>query len=226
VSAVSDLAAALVPLSISFQVAGLATLLTAAPAALLGLVLARKRFPGKALAETLVELPLVLPPTAVGFLLLYALGRDGPLGDLGLSLLFTWRGAVLATAVMSFPLVARTARIAFEGVDPRLEKMAASLGMSRLRVKTAVTLPLAARGLAAAALLGFSRAFGEFGATVIVAGSIPGRTQTLALAIFDDISLGRNRRALVLVAIAVAVAFAAVSAVSWLQRRDAARHEP
>ncbi len=216
---------ALIPLWISIKVAGLATLLTVVPGALCGLLLARKRFRGKALLETLVELPLVLPPTAVGLALLSLLGRDGPLGrdalGLDLGILFTWKGAVLASAVMSFPLVARTARVAFEGVDPRLESMAASLGMSRSRVTWSVTLPLAARGLTAATLLGFSRALGEFGATALVAGNIPGRTQTLAIAIFDDIQNGRNERAMILLAVAVVIAFGAVAAVGWLHRKDA-----
>ncbi len=215
---------ALVPLVLSLKIAGLATLLTAVPGALCGLVLARKSFWGKALVETVVELPLVLPPTAVGLALLMLLGRQGPLGreTLGfdLDLIFTWKAAVIASAVMSFPLVARTARVAFEGVDPRLESMAASLGMSRLRVQWVVTLPLAAHGLMAATLLGFSRALGEFGATVLVAGNIPGRTQTLSVAIFDDIQNGRNERAKLLLGIVVVLAFAAVSTVGWLHRRD------
>lgn len=216
---------ALVPLWLSVKIACCATLLTAVPGMLVGLVLARRDFAGKALVETIVELPLVLPPTAVGLALLLLFGRDGPLGADALGfdpgVLFTWKGAVIAAAVMSFPLVARTARIAFEGIDPRLELMAASLGMSRWRVEWSVTLPLARRGLIAAALLGFSRAIGEFGATVLVAGSIPGRTQTLALAIFQDIQLGRNRRAMVLMAIAVALAFAAVAVAGRLRRADA-----
>jgi molybdate transport system permease protein len=215
---------ALIPLWLSIKVAGLATVLTIVPGTICGLLLARRPFPGKALLETVVELPLVLPPTAVGLALLTLLGRDGPLGrealGFDLHLLFTWRGAVLASAVMSFPLVARTARVAFDGVDPRLEWMAASLGMSRLRVLRTVTLPLAARGLTAATLLGFSRALGEFGATALVAGNIPGRTQTLAIAIFDDIQSGRDERAMILLGIAVVLAFVTVSAVGWLHRKD------
>jgi molybdate transport system permease protein len=215
---------AAVPLWLSLKVSTFATAVVFLPACLAGLLLSRKRFPGKALVETLFELPLVLPPTAIGFLLLKTLGIYGPLGRNALpfdpGILFTWRGAVLASAVMAFPLVARTARVAFDGVDPRLEKMAASLGLSRIAVKWRVTLPIAARGLIAAALLGFSRAFGEFGATALVAGSIEGKTKTLALAIFDDIQAHNDARARALVMIAVVVAFAAVSAVSWLQRRD------
>ena len=215
---------AAVPLWLSLKIATIATLVVFVPACLAGLLLSRKRFPGKALVETFFELPLVLPPTAMGFLLLMTFGKHGPLGRETLpfdpGILFTWRGAVIASAVMAFPLVARTARVAFDGVDPRLEKMAASLGLSRLAVKLRVTLPMAARGLTAAALLGFSRALGEFGATALVAGSIEGKTKTLALAIFDDIQSGNMARARALVLIAVVIAFAAVSAVSWLQRRE------
>lgn len=218
---------ALVPVGLSLRIAGLATLVTAVPGVLVGLLLARRRFPGKAVLETLVELPLVLPPTAVGLALLIVLGRHGPLGPdaLGfdLNIVFTWRAAVIASAVMSFPLVARTARVAFEGIDPRLENMAASLGMSRFAVLGQVTLPLARRGLTAALLLGFSRALGEFGATALVAGNMPGRTQTLALAIFDDIQSGHDQRATVLLAIAVALAFAAVSTAGWLHRAERRR---
>src|SRR5262249_7413361 len=148
-------------------------------------------------------LPLVLPPTAIGYLLLELFARHGPLGSATLGfdpgVLFSARGAVLASAVVAFPLAARTARVAFEGVEPRLELMGRSLGLSRLEVFFRITLPLARRGLLAAVLLGFSRALGEFGATVIVAGNIPGRTQTLALAIFSDIQLGDTRHALFLV---------------------------
>ncbi len=213
---------ALIPLWLSVKIATCATALILVPGALTGLALARCEFRGKTLVETVAELPLVLPPTAVGFAILLVFGRDGPLGretlgfDLGL--LFTWRGAVLAAAVMAFPLVARTARVAFENVDPRLEKMAGSLGMSRGEVLFRITLPLAGRGLFAATLLGFSRALGEFGATALVAGSIPGRTQTLALAIFADIQVGRNTRALVLLAIAVTVAFVAIATVGRVSR--------
>jgi molybdate transport system permease protein len=152
-------------------------------------------------------------------LLLSLLARDGLLGErtLGFNpdLLFTWKAAVLASAVVAIPLVTRTARTAFEEVNPRLELMGRSLGMSPLRTFVAVTLPLARRGLLAALALGFGRALGEFGATVIVAGNIPGRTQTLALAIFSEIQLGNTAGALRLVAITVAVAFALLW---WVER--------
>ncbi|MFT7671055.1 MAG: molybdate transport system permease protein [Planctomycetota bacterium] len=199
---------------VSLKIAALATLIVFIPGVALGWVLSRKRFRGRSLVETFVALPLVLPPTAIGYVLLRSFASDGPLGkvlsSLHLDLLLTWKGAVIAAALMSLPLVARTARIAFDAVDPRLEFMGASLGWSRLTVLRRVTLPLARRGLLAAGVLGFSRALGEFGATVIVAGNIPGETQTLALAIFQDIQLGRDAHAMQLLWISVVIAFLAV----------------
>lgn len=218
---------ALVALGLSAQVALCATLAILPPGIALGWLLARREVPGRALLETLTALPLVLPPTAVGYLLLRLLARDGPLGEraLGfdLDLLFTWKGAVLASAVMALPLVVRTARVAFEEVDPRLESMARTLGLGPLRAFAEVTLPLARRGLAAAAVLGFTRALGEFGATVIVAGNIPGETQTLALAIFSDMQVGRDSEAMTLVAITVVLAFAALWTVEILLHRQRPR---
>lgn len=210
-------------LFISLKVACWVTLLVLPPGILLGFLLARGEFRGKSLIETTASLPLVLPPTAVGYLLLRILGRHGPLGEraLGfdLDLLFTWKGAVLASGVMALPLVVRTARVAFEEVDARLEGIARTLGLGRVRTFIEITLPLARRGLLAAAVLGFSRALGEFGATVIVAGNIPGRTQTLALAIFSDMQTGHDREAMVLVAVTVVLAFAAVWTVEILLRK-------
>lgn len=213
------LAILLVTLRVAFCAAALVTPLGIAA----GFVLARHAFPGKTLVETIVALPLVLPATAIGYILLDLLARDGWLGEraLGfdLGILFTWRAAVLATAVVAFPLVARTARAAFEDVDPRLEGLARTLGMSRMRTFALVTLPLARRGLLAAGLLGFGRALGEFGATVIVAGNIPGRTQTLALAIFSEIQLGDARAAWRLVAITAVLALVVTACVERLLGR-------
>jgi molybdate transport system permease protein len=207
----------------TLRVAGVAGVIVAPLGIAVGLALARASFRGKSLVETFVALPLVLPPTAIGYVLLALLARDGLLGEraLGfdLGLLFTWRAAVLASTIVALPLVARTARAAFEEVDPRLELMARSLGMSRARTLVLVTLPLARRGLLAATALGFGRALGEFGATVIVAGNIPGRTQTLALAIFSEIQLGDTAAALRLVAITVALAFLLVWGIErWLRK--------
>lgn len=214
------------PLLITLQVACAATVLILPAGILLGLLLARRDFPGRSVAETLVSLPLVLPPTAVGYLLLRLLARDGPLGATRLGfdpdLLFTWKGAVLAAAVMSLPLVVRFSRVAFEEVDPRLEAVARTLGHGRVGTFVTVTLPLARRGLLAAAVMGFSRALGEFGATVIVAGSIPGRTRTMALAIFHDLQTGRDDEAMALVGITVVLAFVSLWSAEWLLRRGKA----
>jgi len=204
---------------ISLKVSLVATLVVLPPGIALGLLFARRNFPGKSIVETLTYLSLVLPPTAVGYLLLSLLARRGPLGvnalGLDLDLLFTWKGAVLASAVMALPLVVRTARIAFEGVNPRLESMGRTLGMGPMRVLWEITLPLARRGLLASGILGFSRALGEFGATVIVAGNIPGKTQTLALAIFNDIQIGRDDEARRLVGLTAVLAFVAI----WISER-------
>ena len=212
--------AALSALLVTLKVAGAATALVALPAIAAGHLMARRRFRGKSLVETLFLLPLVLPPTAVGYLLLEALGRDGPLGPeaLGLDLLFTWQGGAIAAGVMAFPLVARTARVAFGEVDPRLEAMGRSLGLSRARVLATITLPLASRGLLAALVLGLGRALGEFGATILVAGAIPGSTRTLPAAIWEEIQLGHDDAALELVAITVVLAFAVVWTVELLLR--------
>ncbi len=199
---------------LTLKVASVATALVVVPATALGYALARWDFRGKRLVSALAGLPLVLPPTAVGFLLLRLLAVDGPLGrntlgfDLGL--LLTWKAAVLAAAVMSIPLVIRTARVAFEGVEPRLEMMARTLGYSRIETFFRITLPLAGRGLLAGTLLGFTRALGEFGATVTLAGNIPGQTQTLASAIFSAQQVGDNSKADLFMLISLAVGFLAI----------------
>lgn len=208
-------------LLLTLRVATVATVLVLIPGTILAYGLARRDFPGKTLVATLVGLPLVLPPTAVGFLLLEILAADGFLARLGwdFDVLLTWKAAVLASAVMATPLVVRTARVAFEGVDPRLEAMARTLGQGPLRVFFFHTLPLASRGLAAAAILGFTRAVGEFGATVILAGNIPGRTQTLASAIYSAQQVGDDGEAQVLLIVALVLGLAAILASESLIRR-------
>lgn len=207
-------------LLVTLRVAAWATAAVLVPGIALGYLLARRGFPGKSVVETMVALPLVLPPTAVGYALLRLLARDGPLGSatlgVDLDLLFTWKGAALASACMSLPLVARTARIAFEGVDPRLESMARTLGLGRAATFARITVPLARRGLLAAAVMGFSRALGEFGATIVVAGNIPGKTQTLALALFQGIQAGLEEQAKTVFALTAILAFAAMWCVEWL----------
>lgn len=200
-------------------VATLATLLILPPGLGVAWLLARRRFPGKSLIETLVALPLVMPPVATGLLLLKLLGRRGPVGQFlsrfDLDVVFTWRGVVVAMAVMSFPLLVRGARVAFEEVNPRLEQIARTLGASDARVFATITLPLAARGILGGTLLAFARALGEFGATILVAGNIPGKTQTLSLSIYNLVQLGRDAEAFRLLGISAVIAFAAV----WASER-------
>ena len=206
------------------SLAGLTTLLLLPVALPLAWWLSR---PGqsalKALVETVATLPLVLPPTAVGLLLLSALSSHSPVGALfdsmGVEIVFTWRAVLLATWVMSLPLLLRSARTAFEELDPRLLGVARTLGATPLRVFVAVAIPLAWRGLLAGVLLSFCRAVGEFGATILIAGNIPGRTQTLSLAIFQRAQSGDDAGALRLVAVTVALAFGIVLITEVLLRR-------
>jgi molybdate transport system permease protein len=187
-------------------------------------LLARHEWPGKSVVETLISLPLVMPPVATGLILLKLLGRRGPVGSflhdtLNLDIVFTWRGVLVALGVMSFPLLVRSARIAFEEINPRLEQIAATLGASRRRVFLTITLPLAARGIVGGMILAFARALGEFGATIMVAGNIPGQTSTVSLSIFQSVQLGQDAHALRLLGVAVVMAFIAVWASEWLMRR-------
>ena len=208
---------------LTVRTAGLATLLILPPGLLLAWLLARKSWRGKSLVETLVALPLVMPPVATGLILLKAVGRRGPIGSflhetLGIDVVFTWRAVVLAMAVMAFPLLVRSARVAFEGVPHRLEQIARTLGAREGRVFFTITLPLAARGILGGTLLAFARALGEFGATILVAGNIPGRTTTLSLAIYQFVQLGQDEDAFRLLAVAVVIAFGAVWLSEWFLR--------
>ncbi|MET0592213.1 MAG: molybdate ABC transporter permease subunit [Polyangiaceae bacterium] len=183
----------------------------------------------RVIVESILTLPLVLPPTAIGILLLTILSKDGWIGHLlshlGIEIMFTWSAAVLASAVMSLPLLVRSARTAFEEVDPRLIGIARTLGDTPWRVFWRVTFPLAWRGILAGTLLAFCRALGEFGATILVAGNIPGRTQTLALAIFHRAQLGRDDDAFRLVAIVGVVAFIAVYITERLEKHRRQQYE-
>jgi molybdate transport system permease protein len=204
-------------------VAALSTLLILPPGVAAAFALARYQGPGKGALETVLSLPLVLPPTAVGLLLLEVLARRAPLGRFlaaqGIEVVFTWKAVLLATAVMSFPLLVRSSRTAFEEVDPRLVGIARTLGCRPIAAFFRVTLPLAWRGILAGTVLAFSRALGEFGATIMIAGNIPGKTRTLALAIFHDNQIGRDDRALVLAGVTVALAFTALWLTEWITRR-------
>jgi len=212
----------------TLRVAALSTILIAPLGIAMAWLLARRNWPGKSLVETIVTLPLVLPPVATGLLLLKLVGRRGPLGQLleraGIDLVFTWRAVVLAMMAMSFPLLVRGCRVAFEEVNLRFEQVARTLGASDWRIFLTITMPLATRGIVGGLVLAFARAIGEFGATIVVAGDIPGQTTTLALAIYDRTQLGNDAAAYRFLGIAAAVAFAALwTSEAFLRRRGNAR---
>jgi molybdate transport system permease protein len=212
-------------LALTLRVAAVATLLALPFAVAFGYVMARRRFRGRALVQALVALPMVLPPVAVGLGLLWLFGRRGPLGavleTLGIELVFTWFAAVLASALVGFPLFARTCEQAFAAVDPRYERVARSLGATPLAAFARVTLPLAGRGILYGALLAFARGLGEFGATAIFAGIVPGRTETLALGIWSRIQLGDGAGAWLLCAASFALALGAMLVAELWLRREA-----
>jgi molybdate transport system permease protein len=198
------------PLLLTLKVAGLATFLTMAAGILLAYLLAHRRFPGRDWLDAFFTLPLVLPPTVLGYYIIVVVGRNGFIGrwldhSLGVSLMFTWQGAVVAASVVSLPLVFKSALAALEGVPSDLENAARTLGQAEPSVFFRVTLPLAWRGILAGAMLAFARAMGEFGATLMVAGNIPGRTQTLSLAIYDAVQSGNDSLCMTLVVVTSAV---------------------
>ena len=211
-------------LALSLQVALGSLLLLAVPGIALGWVLARCSFPGRTLLDVLVHLPLVLPPVVTGYLLLLLLGRRGPIGgwlhDLGIDIAFTWKGAALAAAAMSLPLLVRAVRLAIELSDRRLEDAARTLGASPLRVLFTITLPLATPGIIAGLVLAFARSLGEFGATITLAGNIPGESRTLPVAIYALTQTpGGDDAALRLVVISLVLSLAALAGSEWLNRR-------
>lgn len=187
-------------------------------------LLARRQWPGKSIVETVITLPLVIPPVATGLILLNLFGRRGWIGgwlyrQFNIDVVFTWRAVVIALAVMSFPLLVRSTRVAFEEINPRLEQIARTLGAGEFRVFWTITVPLAIRGIIGGALLAFARALGEFGATIMIAGNIPGKTSTLSLSIFQFVQLGNDQQAYHLLAVSITLAFGAVWCSEWLLRR-------
>lgn len=214
---------------LSGRVAVCAVLATLPFAIALGYYLARSRGRGRWVVDVVVNLPLVLPPVVTGYLLLVLFGRNGPLGrvleeTLGMRIVFTWIGAALAAGIVGFPLLVRAIRLGFESVDPRMERAARTLGAGRLAAFASVSLPLASRGIVAGCLLAFARALGEFGATIMVAGNIPGKTQTIPLAIYSYAQqpggVGESWR---LVVVSVLLAAGALAVSEWLERRGRAR---
>ena len=213
------------PILLSLQVAFAATAAGLPPAIAVAWLLARPRLPGRIALEIVVTAPLVMPPLATGYLLLLLLGRSGIVGrwlheSFGIDIAFTWIGAAVASGVLAFPLMVRAIQIAFESIDRRLEGASRSLGAGRWDTFLSVTLPLALPGVAAGAVLGFARSLGEFGGTIVLAGNIPGRTQTIPLAIYTAInSPGGEGRALILLLISVVLSVGALLVSSILTRR-------
>lgn len=214
------------PLLLSFQVAAAATVLTAIFGVGLGALLATRRFPGRNLIDVLVTTPLVLPPTVLGYYVLVLLGRRSPIGAAwesvtGSTIVFTKTGAIVAATLGALPFVVKAARAALETVDPMLVRAAWTLGASPLRAFFTVQLPLAMRGIVAGLVLGFAKSLGEFGITLMVAGNIPGETQTAALAVYDAIQANRESTAAALIATTTALAIATLFAVQRLTGRSA-----
>ena len=212
-----------VTLLLSLKVAGLATLLNTVLGTAAGYALAHSRFAGRNLLDTVLTLPMVMPPTVLGYYLLVLLGRNSPFGSwlnntFGVNLVFTWQGAVVAAAAVTFPLVFKPARAAFESVNPQLEQAARVSGLNAAAVFFRVSLPLAWRGILAGVLLAFARALGEFGATLMIAGSIPGQTQTLSIAVYEAVQAGDDALANSLVLLVSAVCVVILLGVGRLAR--------
>ena len=213
----------LFPLWLSLRVAAVATLLDLLLGLPLAWLLTRGKFRGRDLLSAVVILPMVLPPTVLGYYLLLGLGRQGPIGrllegTLWFTLVFTWQAAVIASCVVSVPLLVRAAQAAFEGINPNLENAARTLGRSEMSIFLTITVPLAWRGILAGTVLAFARAFGEFGATLMVAGNIPGNTQTLPIAIYDAVQAGNMDTANLLVLIITVTTVVALVAMSRAAR--------
>jgi molybdate transport system permease protein len=212
----------LFPLRLSLQVSLIATALVGTAGVLMAYITARRDFPGKSLLDIIVTLPLVLPPTVVGYYLVVLLGRRGPIGKAihqlaGMSFIFTWYGAVIASSIVSFPLIYRAARAAIASVDENLIKASYTLGRSELSTAFAVVLPLAWRGIIAGLALSFARALGEFGATLMIAGNIPGRTNTMPIAIYTSEAAGDRDEANLLVLVLTAVSFLMLYLINRLE---------
>ena len=215
-------------IALTLQVAVVATAMNLIPALAVSWLLVKRRVPGGFVLDLLISLPLALPPVAIGFFLLLLLGPEAPFGRaaqavFGADIVFTWFAAAIAGAVVSFPLMARSIMVAMSGVDRRLELSARTLGAGPWRVFLTITVPLAYKGILAGLLLGFVRALGEFGATIVVAGNISGRTETLPLAVYSRILLGRDGDAFRLIGITIALAVVTLAAHNWLLARSGRR---
>lgn len=216
-----------IPLLLTLKVAGWATALNLVLGVGTGYWLARSKLRGRAFIDAALTLPMVMPPTVLGYYLLVLIGSQGPLGawlkSFGIQLIFSWQAAVIAATIVAFPLVFKAARVAFESVDPQLEQAARVLGIGEIGIFLRVSLPLAWRGILSGLLLGFARATGEFGATLMVAGSIPGKTQTLSIAVYEAVQAGQDDLANFLVVITSVTCLTVLLAAGWLIPGRAAR---
>jgi molybdate transport system permease protein len=219
-----------VPLALSLKVALWATAINLVLGVAVAFGLSRWRSHAREVVDSILTLPLVLPPTVLGYYLLVLLGRKGTFGGWldrhGIELVFTWQGAVIASTLVAFPLVQKAARAAFEAVDPQLESAARVLGLREVAVFFRVSLPLAARGITAGALLAFARALGEFGATLMIAGNLPGRTQTLSVAIYAAVQAGHDDTALIMVVVTSVTCVVALLLAGWLSPDHTRRSRP
>ncbi|MEE3346268.1 MAG: molybdate ABC transporter permease subunit [Chloroflexota bacterium] len=206
---------------LSIQVAAVATLINIPIAVYIGWLIGRRNIRGKLILETVISLPLALPPVVTGYFLLILVGRESAIGQIsqflfGNDIVFTWVASAIAASVVSFPLMVRAIIVAMQGVDTTLERSARSLGAGPIRTFLQITLPLCYNGLVAGILLGFVRAIGEFGATIVVAGNIPGRTQTIPLAIYSKVQLGKDSEAINLIIISTVLAIITLIIHHWL----------
>ena len=213
----------MIPLLLSLKVAGFATIVATVAGVSIAWVAAKREFWGKEVLDAVLTLPVVMPPTVLGYYLLVLLGRRGPIGSwlesqFGINLIFTWQGAVIAASIVAFPLVYKSARSAFEGVSRQLEDASRVLGKSELQVFALVTFPLALRGILAGSMLAFARALGEFGATLMVAGSLPGKTQTLSIAVYEAVQAGHDQIANFLVIVTSIVCIVVLLASNYFLR--------
>jgi molybdate transport system permease protein len=208
------------PILLSLKVAGAAVILVVCSSIPIATLMAKREFPGKNVVESIITLPLVLPPSVVGFMLLFLFGKNGPLGKLleqlfHLQIVFTLSGAIIAAAVVSFPLMYQSVKAAIESVDNKLEKAARTLGAGELKVFFTITLPLAKNGVIAGFVLAFARSLGEFGATLMIAGNIPGKTQTMPIAIYFASESGQTQEAWILVSIMVLFSFLVIYGLNY-----------
>lgn len=213
------------PLTLSLQTASIATLIVFIAGIAIARLITRRIFPGKSIIESILLLPMVLPPTVVGFGLLYLFGNNGPIGQLlidwfGVQVVFSWIGAVIAAVVVSFPLMYQSASASFQTYDPMIEKAALTMGASKWKVFFTISFPLAWPGLLAGTVLTFSRALGEFGATLMLAGYIPGKTDTIPLAIYFAVEAGRMEDARFWVIIILVLGFSSILWLNWWSKRN------